>query len=116
MNTPRDNRYQRLTDTGPVPHTLPAARPASLPTFRRPAYKAHSGGSALALALFGWLFCPIFAFPALYMASQDRKQIHAGVMDPSGEGLVLAAYWLALIQVVFTLIGVLFFVLIAAAS
>jgi hypothetical protein len=114
MQAPRDNRYQRLTDNGPAPHTLAPVQPVAVPTYRRPLYKAHSGGSALALALVGFLFCPLFAIPALFMASHDRKQIRAGVTDPSGEGLVLAAYWLALIQVVLMLLAVVFILLVAA--
>lgn len=116
MHDASDNRYQRRTASGPEPYTLPREKPPRVPMAPRIPYQAHRGGAALALALLGFLICPIFAFPALLIASHDRKQIHAGVTDPSGEGLVLAAYWLALIQVVFTLLGLFFIVLLAAAN
>ncbi len=49
--------------------------------------RAHRGGLILTLALIGWFLVPILCVPAWIMGADDLKQMRAGRMDRSGEGM-----------------------------
>jgi len=47
----------------------------------------HRGGIILALAILGWFSIPLLCIPAWMMGAADLKQMRAGRMDRSGEGM-----------------------------
>ena len=62
--------------------------------------KEHRGAMLLTFSILGWLICIIFGIVALVMANQDLKEIAAGRMDPTGEGLTKAAKIISMVQVI----------------
>src|SRR5690606_24369016 len=66
----------------------------------------HRGGMILAFGLCSWMVCFIFGIFAWTMAKHDLAELKAGRMDPTGEGLTTAGYWLGMISVVMTLVAV----------
>lgn len=71
-------------------------------------HTAHRGGLILALAILGWMFCPIFSIFAWAMGSSDLREMRAGRMDSSGMALTQAGQILGMIQVVLCLLGLAF--------
>jgi hypothetical protein len=76
----------------PRPIYPPSQAPPGGPTVRyRPStgYLApHRGGAVLVLGILGFMMgCPIFSFMAWVMGSADLREMRAGRMDRSGEGL-----------------------------
>lgn len=70
-----------------------------------PRYLApHRGGLILTLGIMSWIACPVVAFFAWTMGSGDLQEMKEGRMDPSGEGLTRAGYWLGIVQVAILLI------------
>jgi hypothetical protein len=49
----------------------------------------------LALGLIGWFVCPV-AIAAVVMAGGDLKLMKRHAMDPSGQGMTKAGYWLGM--------------------
>lgn len=59
----------------------------------------HRGGLILVLALLGFVIgCPIFSLLAWVMGSNDLREIRAGRMDRSGEGLTQVGQILGMVQ------------------
>jgi phage FluMu protein Com len=77
----------------------------------------HRGGLILVLGILGLVVnCPIFSFMAWAMGSADLREIQAGRMDPSGEGLTRAGHILGMILSILwivSMMGVLLFFVIA---
>lgn len=77
----------------------------------------HRGGLILVLGILGLAVnCPIFSFMAWAMGSADLREIRAGRMDPTGEGLTRAGHILGMILSILwivSMMGVLCFILIA---
>jgi phage FluMu protein Com len=77
----------------------------------------HRGGLILVLGILGLVVnCPIFSFMAWAMGAADLREIQAGRMDPTGEGLTRAGHILGMILSILwivTMMGVLLFFLIA---
>jgi DNA-directed RNA polymerase subunit RPC12/RpoP len=61
--------------------------------------RPHRGGLILAFGILGF-FCFVFALLALIMGNDDLKEMQAGRMDPSGEGLTQAGRILGVIDCV----------------
>jgi hypothetical protein len=62
--------------------------------------KPHRGGLILALAIVSWLFsCFFLGIGAWVMANDDLREMAAGRMDPSGEGVTKAGKIIAMIQI-----------------
>ncbi len=57
---------------------------------------------------------PIFGILAWVMGQGDLKEMAAGQMDPSGEGMAKAAKILGIVSVVLNVIGILFWGLMMA--
>ncbi len=81
------------------------AEPRGLPPHRPPNLSArpsapHRGGLILALAIVGWLICPVTSVVAWVMGQADLKKMKAMEMDPAGEGLTKAGVILAIVQLV----------------
>ena len=49
--------------------------------------KPHRGGMILTFGILGWVCCGIFAILAAIMGTGDLKEMAAGRMDKSGEGM-----------------------------
>jgi hypothetical protein len=80
----------------------------------------HRGGLILALGLLGFIAtCPIFSLMAWVMGSHDLREMRAGRMDRSGEGLTQAGLVLGMILSLLEILGcvlVLFVILVAAVA
>jgi hypothetical protein len=88
----------------PAPGGSMQRRPYGAPPPGGP-IRPHRGGMLFAFALLGYLVCGIFLIVALVMAGNDRKLMRQGLMDRSGEGLTSAAYWMSLIGLIVSAIG-----------
>lgn len=62
---------------------------------------------ALLLAIAAWLlgFSLITAIPGWWLAKAELSAIREGRRDPSQQGLAQAAYWLAIANIVLSVIG-----------
>lgn len=78
------------------------------PTVPRRYQAPHRGGLILVLAILGWAICPVLGPFAWAMGSGDLRQMQAGQMDPSGQGLTQAGMILGIIQTILMLVGVFF--------
>ncbi len=67
--------------------------------------RPHRGGVVLAMGILGILCCFIFAIIAWVMGSSDLKDMAAGRMDRSGEGLTRAGMICGIIGVILSAIG-----------
>jgi hypothetical protein len=65
----------------------------------------HRGGMILAFGILGFAVCGFFGIAAYIMGKKDLEEIRAGRMDRTGEGLTTAGYWLGLIAVILTVVG-----------
>ncbi len=68
----------------------------------------HRGGVILALAVIGWVFCPVFAPFAWAMGQSDLRSIRSGQMDPSGQSLTQSGMVLGAVETIL-LIVIMFF-------
>ncbi len=102
--------WRRAGDVLSLPQTTiaqPVSSPASQSSPWMPApsggailgYVApHRGGLVLVLGLLGFMgTCPIFSFLAWVMGSHDLREMRAGRMDNSGEGITLTGMVLGMI-------------------
>lgn len=63
--------------------------------------KPHRATMLLVFSILGWAVCCVFGIVAYSMASTDLKEMQAGIMDPSGEGMTKAARIVSLVQMCF---------------
>ena len=78
--------------------------------------KSHRGGLVLALSIVSWLLCFVFGVAAWVMANDDLREMAAGRMDPSGEGLTKAGKIIAMIQLALMAVGIVFWIVLAALT
>lgn len=71
------------------------------------ALKPHRGGMLLAFGILGILCCIVFGILAWVMGSNDLKEMAAGRMDPSGEGMTKAGKILGIIGCALAVLGIL---------
>lgn len=69
--------------------------------------KPHRGGMLLAFGILGILCCIVFGILAWVMGSNDLKEMAAGRMDPSGEGMTKAGKILGIVGCVLAVLGIL---------
>lgn len=90
------------------------------PTMGMPTVRPHRGTMILVFGIVGIVFCLIFGIIAWVMGSGDLKQMQAGLMDRSGEGLTRAGMICGIISVILQGVGLLiyivFFVIILGAG
>jgi phage FluMu protein Com len=104
--------------------TAPFASPGFAPTASRGGggeyVVPHRAGLILVLGLLGFVVnCPVFCFMAWVMGSSDLREMRAGRMDKSGEGLTQVGQVLGMILSLLWILGgvvVLLFILIAAVN
>jgi len=70
------------------------------------AVKPHRGGMILAFGIIGLVCCIIFAILAWVMGNGDLKEMAAGRMDRTGEGMTKAGKILGMIACILAIIGV----------
>ena len=68
--------------------------------------KPHRGGMILTFGILGLLCCGIFAILAAIMGAGDLKQMAAGRMDRSGEGMTKVGMILGYVGIGLWIIGV----------
>lgn len=73
--------------------------------------RPHRGGLILALGVLGVVTCQLLGIMAWIMGSDDLKEIRAGRMDPSGEGLTQAGTVLGMISALLAAISLMIAVL-----
>jgi len=101
----------------PEPALNPYASPGA-PMVKPQAYsKPHRGGLILALGIIGiFLCCVPVSIVAWVMGATDLKQIRAGRMDPSGQGMTQAGMIIGIVGTVLTGIWILINIVIVAAN
>ncbi len=67
--------------------------------------RPHRGGLILALGILGLVCCFICGIIAWVMGSNDLKEMAAGRMDPSGQGLTQAGKICGMVSVILQIVG-----------
>ena len=80
------NPFADLPGPSPNPYQSPSSPLGVTPRYAKP----HRGGLILTFGIVGILCCGPFGIAAWVMGSADLKEIRAGRMDRSGEGLTQA--------------------------
>jgi hypothetical protein len=78
---------------------IPPQAPAAAPL------KPHRGGMILAFGIIGLVCCIIFAILAWVMGNGDLKEMAAGRMDRTGEGMTKAGKILGMIGCLLQIVG-----------
>lgn len=94
------------------PYASPGAPAFKPPSFSRP----HRGGLILTFAILGVLCCMPFCIAAWVMGATDLKEIRAGRMDPSGQGMTQAGMIIGIVGTVLGAIGAVINIAIIAAN
>ena len=90
---------------------IPVA-PAGPQDFTQQTLRPHRGGLVLALGILGLVCCFICGIIAWVLGSGDLKEMAAGRMDTSGQGLTQAGKICGMISVILQILGfVLWFLL-----
>jgi hypothetical protein len=76
--------------------------------------RPHRGGIILALGILGIVCCFILGIIAWVMGNNDLKEMAAGRMDPSGEGLTQAGKICGMVSVILQILGLLIWMLFMA--
>jgi len=74
--------------------------------------RPHRGGLILALGILGLVCCFICGIVAWVMGSNDLREMAAGRMDPSGQGLTQAGKICGMISVIIQIVGFVLWLLI----
>jgi hypothetical protein len=72
----------------------------------RGALAPHRGGMILAFGIIGLVICVPFGIAAWVMGNNDLREIEAGRMDPSGEGLTRSGKTIGIIACCLALLGI----------
>ena len=70
----------------------------------------------LTFGILGWICCGIFGIVAALMGTADLKEMAAGRMDKSGEGMTKVGQILGFVSVGLSVIGVIIWVIILVAA
>jgi DNA-directed RNA polymerase subunit RPC12/RpoP len=93
----------------PHPYASPQAPGGPVPAVPGQWFVPHRGALILTLGLLSFLLtCVLLGLPAWIMGMNDIKEMRAGRMDPSGEGLTIAGMVLGIIATIITALLVLF--------
>jgi uncharacterized membrane protein len=66
--------------------------------------KPHRGTMILVFGILGFVICFIFGIVAWVMGNNDLRQMQAGTMDPSGEGLTRAGKIVGMIAIILNIV------------
>lgn len=75
--------------------------------------RPHRGAMILVFGILGIVLCVIFGIVAWVMGNGDLREMQAGRMDPSGEGLTKAGKICGIISVIWFLAIVVLYVILA---
>lgn len=73
--------------------------------------RPHRGALILTFGILSWLCCVVFGVVAWVMANGDLRQMDAGLMDPSGNGLTQAGKIIGMISVILNVLLLSFYML-----
>jgi len=73
--------------------------------------RPHRGGLILALGILGLVCCFICGIIAWVMGNNDLREMAAGRMDPSGQGMTNAGKICGMISVIIQIVGFVFWLL-----
>ncbi|MFB3892372.1 MAG: hypothetical protein ACE15C_10165 [Phycisphaerae bacterium] len=95
---------QSASQTGYGPPPAPG-QPPPYPPYPQYPYQGryqvpHRGTMILVFGILSWVVCIIFGIIAWVMGNTDLRQMQAGVMDRSGEGLTKAGKILGMVHVI----------------
>jgi phage FluMu protein Com len=82
----------------------------------RGALAPHRGGMILAFGIIGLVICVPFGIAAWVMGNNDLREIEAGRMDPSGEGLTRSGRIIGIIACCLALLGIVVNVLVMVVA
>jgi hypothetical protein len=82
--------------------------PAGPQDFTQQTVRPHRGGLILALGILGIVCCFICGIIAWVMGNNDLREMAAGRMDPSGQGLTQAGKICGIVSVVLLIINFIF--------
>jgi len=94
-----------------APYPSPYGRPRS-----RGYVRPHRGGAVLALGILGLVVCFICGIIAWAMGSADLREMRAGRMDRSGEGLTNAGKICGIVATILAVVGLVIGLIAAAAG
>lgn len=75
--------------------------------------RPHRGGLILALGILGLVCCFICGIFAWVMGNNDLREMDAGIMDPSGQGLTQAGRICGMISVIIPIVVICLWLLMA---
>ncbi len=107
--------YSDLPEPSPSPYQTPS-RPVGVTPSRH--FRAHRGGLILTFGILGLTCCVLFflGIAAWIMGSSDLREMRAGRMDPTGQGMTQAGMILGIITTIFSIVSFLFFAFAMAAG
>jgi len=108
-----DNPFADLPEPSPSPYQSPSGPVGVAPTRY---YKPHRGGLVLTFGILGFVCCGFLGIAAWIMGSADLKEIRAGRMDPSGQGLTQAGMILGIITTILMILWTLVYGVMIVAS
>jgi hypothetical protein len=80
-------------------------------------FRPHRGGAVLALGIIGLVLCCICGIIAWSMGNADLKEMAAGRMDPSGEGITNAGKICGMVSVIIAcVVAVIYLLMFAVAA
>ena len=97
--------------TGPSPPPVPPGAAGMGPGVAPQYLRRHRGGTVLALGILGLVLCVICGIIAWSMGNTDLKEMVAGRMDPSGEGLTKAGKICGMISTIVNMVMLLVWLL-----
>ena len=71
----------------------------------------HRGTIVLVLGILGLVICPICGIIAWVMGNTDLREMEAGRMDPSGQGLTKAGKICGMISVILAVAGIVIWIM-----
>lgn len=95
---------------------IPPAAPMQQPPTGGVPMKPHRGGMILAFGIVGFVCCIIFAILAWVMGGSDLKEMAAGRMDRTGEGLTKAGKIIGMIACILAIIGIVIQIILLATG
>ena len=121
MNNESLVRYSNSRDWKPLsdfselnsPTPTPTPTPAPAPTQQGGQdFQPHRGSMILTFGIIGVACCFPFGIAAWILGNADLKQMEAGIMDPTGQGLTKGGKICGIISVVLNTLGILLSILV----